>query len=120
MDEETTRQFKFVRLDCVFLRLRRVCFGRRIHLCIDGYAQGAEPAAAFSVLRFWRSRGRSRPGATFFPRPALGSEVAVYGTAICYFGLGQSIWGNPNSLGAAMSIGLFPVLFWDGSIAKGR
>ncbi|MFY9660213.1 MAG: O-antigen ligase family protein [Terriglobales bacterium] len=48
----------------------------------------------------------------FFRGLLWGSEVAVYGTAICYFGLGQSIWGNPNSLGAAMSIGLFPVLFW--------
>jgi O-antigen ligase len=36
----------------------------------------------------------------------------VYATFVCYFGLGQSIWGNPNSLGAAMSIGIFPVLFW--------
>ena len=48
----------------------------------------------------------------FFRGLLWGSEVAVYGTAICYFGLGQRIWGNPNSLGAAMSIGLFPVLFW--------
>jgi O-antigen ligase len=41
-----------------------------------------------------------------------GSEIAVYVTAICYFGLGRSIWGNPNSLGAAMSIGVFPILLW--------
>ena len=44
----------------------------------------------------------------FFRGLLWGSEVAVYGTAICYFGLGQSIWGNPNSLGAAMSIGCVP------------
>ena len=48
----------------------------------------------------------------FFRGLLLGSEIAVYATAICYLGLGQSIWGNPNSLGAAMSIGLFPVLLW--------
>jgi O-antigen ligase len=48
----------------------------------------------------------------FFRGLLWGSEIAVYATAICYFGLGQSIWGNPNSLGAAMSIGLFPVLLW--------
>ncbi len=48
----------------------------------------------------------------FFDGLLLGGEIAVYITAICYFGLGQSIWGNPNSLGAAMSIGLFPVLLW--------
>src|SRR3981081_2589698 len=48
----------------------------------------------------------------FFRGLLWGSEIAVYATAICYVGLGQSIWGNPNSLGAAMSIGLFPVLLW--------
>jgi O-antigen ligase len=48
----------------------------------------------------------------FFHGLLWGSEIAVYVTAICYFGLGQSIWGNPNSLGAAMSIGLFPILLW--------
>jgi O-antigen ligase len=50
--------------------------------------------------------------ARFFRGLLVGSELAVYITAICYFGLGLSIWGNPNSLGAAMSIGLFPVLLW--------
>jgi len=48
----------------------------------------------------------------FFRALLLGSEIAVYSTAICYFGLGQSIWGNPNSLGAAMSILFFPILLW--------
>jgi len=48
----------------------------------------------------------------FFFGLLWGSEIAVYATAICYFGMGQSIWGNPNSLGAAMSIGVFPVLLW--------
>src|SRR6267378_3998604 len=48
----------------------------------------------------------------FFRGLLWGSEIAVYATAICYVGLGQSIWGNPNSLGAAMSIGVFPVLLW--------
>jgi O-antigen ligase len=48
----------------------------------------------------------------FFRGLLWGSEIAVYTTAICYFGLGQRIWGNPNSLGAAMSIGLFPILLW--------
>jgi O-antigen ligase len=48
----------------------------------------------------------------FFRGLLLGSEIAVYATAICYLGLGQNVWGNPNSLGAVMSIGLFPVLLW--------
>jgi O-antigen ligase len=49
---------------------------------------------------------------SFFHGLLWGSEIAVYITAICYFGLGHSIWGNPNSLGAAMSVGLFPILLW--------
>jgi O-antigen ligase len=48
----------------------------------------------------------------FFEGLIWGTEIAVYVTAFCYFVLGQSIWGNPNSLGAAMSIGVFPVLLW--------
>ncbi len=61
----------------------------------------------------------------FFPGIVWGAEIVVYATAVCYFGLGQRIWGNPNSLGAAMSIGAFPLLLWgwltsDGPAVKGR
>jgi len=48
----------------------------------------------------------------FFRGVVWGCEIAVYVSTICYFGLGRSIWGNPNSLGAAMSIGVFPILLW--------
>jgi O-antigen ligase len=48
----------------------------------------------------------------FFKGVILGSEIAVYATAVCYWGIGTPIWGNPNSLGAAMSIGVFPILLW--------
>jgi O-antigen ligase len=48
----------------------------------------------------------------FFAGLLWGCEIAVYATAICYFVLGLSVWGNPNSLGAAMSIGVFPILLW--------
>ncbi len=61
----------------------------------------------------------------FFHGLLWGCEIAVYLTAICYFGLGLDIWGNPNSLGAAMSIGVFPILLWgwltsDGPVVKFR
>ncbi len=48
----------------------------------------------------------------FFSGLLWGCEIAVYGTALAYFGLGYRFWGNPNALGTAMSIGAFPVLFW--------
>ncbi len=48
----------------------------------------------------------------FFRGLIWGCELAVYISAICYFGLGDSIWGNPNSLGQAMCIGVFPILLW--------
>ncbi len=61
----------------------------------------------------------------FFHGLVWGSEIAAYVTGICYLGLGENIWGNPNSLGAAMSIGVFPILLWgwvtsDGPVVKGR
>ena len=61
----------------------------------------------------------------FFRGLLWGCEITVYFTAICYLGLGQSIWGNPNSLGVVTSIGLFPVLLWgwlnsDGPAVKFR
>ena len=55
----------------------------------------------------------------FFSGLVWGSEIAVYITAFCYLVLGQTIWGNPNSLGAAMSIGLFPVLLWGWLTSEG-
>jgi hypothetical protein len=83
-------------------------------------SQGFEPVPSFSILFFGRSPGRSRPREDrFFDGLLLGGEIAVYITAICYFGLGQSIWGNPNSLGAAMSIGLFPILLWGWLTSEG-
>ena len=61
----------------------------------------------------------------FFRGLLMGAEIAVYGTSICYFALGQGIWGNPNSLGAVMSVAFFPVLLWgwhtsEGGFAKFR
>ncbi len=48
----------------------------------------------------------------FFRGLLWGTEMAVYGTAICYLVLGKSFWGNPNSLGAVMSVAIFPILLW--------
>lgn len=61
----------------------------------------------------------------FFHCVLLGTEIAVYGTALCSLGLGVGIWGNPNALGAAMSVGAFPILLWgwltsDGVLVKSR
>ncbi|MGD0469353.1 MAG: O-antigen ligase family protein [Terriglobales bacterium] len=56
----------------------------------------------------------------FFHGLLWGSEIAVYVTVICYFGLGRTIWGNPNSLGAVMGVGLFPILFWGWLVSNGR
>jgi O-antigen ligase len=48
----------------------------------------------------------------FFAGLLWGCEIVVYLSTVFYFGLGLAIWGNPNSLGAAMSIGIFPILLW--------
>jgi O-antigen ligase len=61
----------------------------------------------------------------FFQGLLWGVEILVYGTAACYLGLGMGIWGNPNSMGAVMSIACFPILLWgwvnsDGPMVKAR
>jgi O-antigen ligase len=48
----------------------------------------------------------------FFNGVLLGSEILVYGTSVCALILGMPIWGNPNSVGAVMSVGAFPLLLW--------
>jgi len=48
----------------------------------------------------------------FFRGLLWGCQLLVYITAICYFVLGDSIWGNPNSLGLAVSVGVFPIMLW--------
>ncbi|MFZ0799684.1 MAG: O-antigen ligase family protein [Terriglobales bacterium] len=56
----------------------------------------------------------------FFHGLLWGSEMAIYVTAFCYFGLGKKVWGNPNSLGAAMSVAMFPILWWGWFTSEAR
>ena len=44
-----------------------------------------------------------------------GCHLVVYVSAICYFVLGDSVWGNPNSLGAAMNGAAAGQRTWCGS-----
>jgi O-antigen ligase len=48
----------------------------------------------------------------FFRGLLWGSELVVYFTAVCYFGMGQRIWNNPNALGGTMAVAVFPLLLW--------
>jgi O-antigen ligase len=48
----------------------------------------------------------------FFRALLLGCEITILITAVSYFVVGRPVWGNPNSLGAAMSIAFFPILLW--------
>ncbi|MFY9646793.1 MAG: O-antigen ligase family protein, partial [Terriglobales bacterium] len=63
------------------------------------------------------ARGREK---RFFEGLIWGGEIAVFLTAGCYFGLGTSVWGNPNSLGAVMSVAVFPILLWGWFTADGH
>jgi O-antigen ligase len=55
----------------------------------------------------------------FFRGLLWGAEIAVYFTALVSLGLGIALWGNPNSLGAVMSVAVFPFLFWGWRISEG-
>jgi O-antigen ligase len=50
----------------------------------------------------------------------LASELLIYASALCYFVLDVSIFGNPNSLGAVVAIIAMPILLWGVSIAETR
>jgi O-antigen ligase len=84
---------------------------------VSQYVQMASLKALSLLLLFTYCASGGRLSALgredrFFRGLLWGCEIAVYITAICYFGIGQRIWGNPNSLGSAMSVGMFPILLW--------
>ncbi|MFZ0478921.1 MAG: O-antigen ligase family protein [Terriglobales bacterium] len=97
---------------------------------VSPFAQMASFKALSLLLLFLYCSAGARVAAIgredrFFKGLLLACEVATCATAMCYFGLGQTIWGNPNALGAAMSIGVFPVLLWgwlttDGPLSRSR
>jgi O-antigen ligase len=48
----------------------------------------------------------------FFRKLQVGCELITYVTAVAYFALRWSIFGNPNSLGAIMGVVVVPILLW--------
>jgi hypothetical protein len=56
----------------------------------------------------------------FLPRLVLGCEALVYVSAVCYFLLRYPIFGNPNALGAIISVAVVPVLLWAAVTAETR
>ena len=97
---------------------------------VSSYVQLASLKALSLLLLFTYCASGARLAALgredrFFRGLLWGCEITVFLTAICYFGLGQGVWGNLNSLGAAMSVGTFPILLWgwlnsDGPAVKFR
>ncbi|HLX85015.1 MAG TPA: O-antigen ligase family protein [Terriglobales bacterium] len=84
---------------------------------VSPYVQMASFKAASLALLFLYCSAGARVAMIgreqrFFDGLLLAVEIVVYITAICYLVLGMPIWGNPNSLGTATSIGLFPILLW--------
>jgi O-antigen ligase len=94
------------------------CIGAAlVSATVSSYVQMASYKALSLCLLFLYCSAGARLAAIgreerFFRGLVFACEIAVYVTAVCYLGLGEAIWGNPNSLGAAMSIGIFPVLLW--------
>ena len=106
------RPFGIVASYRFILHLRRLCLRHRFSVYTDGVFKAL---SLFLLFLYCASGARLAVLGRedrFFHGLLWGSEIAVYVTAICYFGLGESIWGNPNSLGASMSVGIFPVLLW--------
>lgn len=56
----------------------------------------------------------------FFRVLLLTCEFITYGTTVAYLLLHFPVWGNPNSLGLVMGVGMAPLLFWGTLIAETR
>ncbi len=118
-------QFKSIHLISFF------CVGAAfVSASVSPFAQMASFKALSLLLLFLYCSSGARVAALgreerFFNGLLLACEILTCATAMFYFGLGQTIWGNPNALGAAMSIGAFPILLWgwlttDAPLSKAR
>ena len=56
----------------------------------------------------------------FFRGLLVACEIITALAAIAYFSMDDKPWGNPNSLGLVMGIGIAPLLFWGTLIAETR
>jgi O-antigen ligase len=50
----------------------------------------------------------------------LACEVLAYISAMCYFGFGYPVFGNPNALGAVTGVAILPILLWAAVVAETR
>ena len=56
----------------------------------------------------------------FFRGLLLACEIVSWLAALAYFPFDPEPWGNPNSLGLVMGVGIAPLLFWGTLIAESR
>lgn len=56
----------------------------------------------------------------FISGVVVASEILVYLSVVSYFVLGYSVFGNPNSLGAVVSLVAVPILLWGAVSAETR
>ena len=56
--------------------------------------------------------------AAFFRGLLRACEAVTYLSALCYFGAGFEVFGNPNSLGAIVGVAIIPVLLWGVLVAR--
>ncbi len=57
--------------------------------------------------------------AKFFAGLLLACEVLTYISALCYFVLHYELYGNPNSLGVVMGVGIAPLMLWGVIVSQG-
>ena len=57
---------------------------------------------------------------SFFRRLLVACEIITVLSAIAYFPFNPEPWGNPNSLGLVMGVGIAPLLLWGTLIAETR
>lgn len=110
--KESRSHFKFLHLVALFCVL-----AAGVSASVSQYTEMASlKALSLLLLLMYCSSGARLAVLGREPRFLHGllwaCEVAVYASAVCYYVVGKAIWGNPNSMGAAMSVGIYPVLLW--------
>lgn len=81
-------------------------------------------AASLFLLFLYSSSGArlavAGKGWQFISGLILACEVLTFFSAVCYFFLGFHVFGNPNALGAIISVAVVPILVWGAVIADTR
>ena len=92
---------------------------------VSAYPRTAVLKAVSLLLLFLYAGGGGRLAidgreSSFFRGLLVACEIVTFLSAIAYLSLHREPWGNPNSLGLVMGVGVAPLMLWGTLIAEAR